>query len=424
MEMPRKTRKTKKNTCDVKYGTYEPRLRIALFTHDTFGLGHVRRSLNILHALSRRLPLSSFLLITGSPALSVLRDLPPNADVVKIPTVVKTGTAGSQPPHLRISVAETTVLRAGIIKQTVLAFAPDIFIVDNFPLGSQLELLPLLQALQSLPTKTIIGLRDILDTPDTVCTDWKRQGIYDVLERYYDKILIYGSQNVFDVVSNYRLSYRTAKKVRYCGYLTATEPIRKRPDTIRRLLGMDGHFILVTGGGGGDAFPLLNSYIEALPHLPDISSFIITGPLMGPSDRANLESKLNGNTQGIVMKDFVPDLSPYFRAADVVVTMCGYNTAAEIMVQNPKAIVVPRTWRYGEHVKRYRARNEGEQIMRAQALARSGFVTVIEPEQLQPEFLAQEVYSVLRRRKKTPRIKINVKGLETTVEEVLKTVIS
>jgi predicted glycosyltransferase len=363
------------------------------------------------------------MLITGSPALSFLRDLPSNADVVKIPTVVKTGTAGSQPPHLQISVAETTVLRTGIIKQTVLAFAPDIFIVDNFPLGSQLELLPVLQALQSFPTKTVIGLRDILDAPDTVCADWKRQGIYDVLERYYDKILIYGAQNIFDVVHNYCLSSRTAKKVRYCGYLTATKPIRQKPDTVRRLLGIDRPFILVTGGGGGDAFPLLNTYIEALPHMPDISSLIITGPLMGPSDRAHLESKLNGKPRRAVMRDFVPDLSPYFRAADAVVTMCGYNTAAEIMVQNPKAIVVPRTWRYGEHVKRTRAGNEGEQIMRAQAMAHSGFVNVIEPERLQPEYLAQEVDKVLRRRKKNSRIKINVQGLETAVEEILETVL-
>lgn len=407
----------------MEYEKASPRLRIALFTHDTFGLGHVRRSLNILRALSQRLPQSSLLLITGSPALSVLSNLPANADYVKIPTVVKTGSAGSHPPHLQISVAETTALRTGIIKQTVLAFAPDIFIVDNFPLGSQLELLPVLQTLRSLPTKTVIGLRDILDTPDTVCADWKRQGIYDVLERYYDKILIYGTKAIFDVVHNYCLSPRSAQKVRYCGYLTAAEPISRRPDTIRRLLGIKRPFILVTGGGGGDAFPLLNTYIEALPHLHDIDSLIITGPLMGQSDRASLESILNGNSHRAVIRDFVPDLGPYFRAADAVVTMCGYNTAAEIMVQNPKAIVVPRTWKYGEHAKRTSAGNEGEQIMRAQALAKSGIVHVIEPEQLQAEYLAQEVNRLLRQKRKNPRTKISVQGLEKAVEEILETVL-
>jgi predicted glycosyltransferase len=89
MGIPGKTRKTKRKTCHEKYGETAPRLRIALFTHDTFGLGHVRRSLNILRALSQRLPQSSFMLITGSPALSFLRDLPSNADVVKIPTLLK-----------------------------------------------------------------------------------------------------------------------------------------------------------------------------------------------------------------------------------------------------------------------------------------------------------------------------------------------
>lgn len=143
---------------------------------------------------------------------------------------------------------------------------------------------------------------------------------------------------------------------------------------------------------------------------------------MGLSDRTYLESKLNGKTGRATMRDYVPDLSPYLRAADVVVTMCGYNTATEIMVQNPKAIVVPRTWRYGEHKKRNTAINEGEQIIRAQALAQSGFVNLIEPEQLQPVYLAQQVDKILRQKKKKPRFKVNVRGLETAVAEILKTV--
>ena len=43
--------------------------RIAVFTHDTFGLGHVRRCLHILGSLAESAPDTALLLITGSPSL-------------------------------------------------------------------------------------------------------------------------------------------------------------------------------------------------------------------------------------------------------------------------------------------------------------------------------------------------------------------
>src|SRR6185369_10418676 len=111
--------------------------RIAIFTHDTFGLGHVRRCLHILRALARRSPDAAILLITGSPAVQLLEGLPGNADWVKIPTIVKTGSRGQGPPHLPVAKAEVAHLRERLIREAVAGFSPDVLLVDNFPLGSQ-----------------------------------------------------------------------------------------------------------------------------------------------------------------------------------------------------------------------------------------------------------------------------------------------
>src|SRR5687767_3515569 len=146
-------------------------LRLALFTHDTFGLGHVRRSVRIMRALAEAEPDAAQLLVTGSPALHAMADLPPHADYVKVPTTVKTGARGNQPPHLPIPPAERGRLRADLIREAVLGFAPDVFLVDNFPLGSQGELLPTLKALRATPTRIMLGLRDVLDAPEAVRAD-------------------------------------------------------------------------------------------------------------------------------------------------------------------------------------------------------------------------------------------------------------
>lgn len=229
----------------MPYSKLQP--RIVIYTHDTFGLGHVRRSLNIIRNLAKELPHATILLITGSHALSFLKELPPNVDFMKIPTAARHDAAGKHPPHLSIGLPEIILLRSAILKETVLNFKPDIFLVDNFPLGSRNELLPLLQKIDKAQSKTILGLRDIFDDSETVKRGWKKSNTYNALDRYYDKILIYGIQRVFDPIKAYEIPESIASKIHFCGYLTSLEPITKTTEEIRKELDVDGPVILANG---------------------------------------------------------------------------------------------------------------------------------------------------------------------------------
>ena len=122
--------------------------RIALFTHDAYGVGHIRRSSRILRAVAERSPDSPLLLITGAPATNLLRDLPENADTIKIPTIITSGTQGTRPPTLNLGLAELASLRGELTRKALALFDPDVFLVDNFPLGTRLELLPALRRVQ------------------------------------------------------------------------------------------------------------------------------------------------------------------------------------------------------------------------------------------------------------------------------------
>ena len=111
--------------------------RIAVFTHDAYGVGHVRRSSRILQALAQKEPSSALLLITGSPATHLLRELPPNADTIKIPTIVTSGAEGTQPATLGIGVAELASMRGELTRCALDLFGADVLLVDNFPLGTR-----------------------------------------------------------------------------------------------------------------------------------------------------------------------------------------------------------------------------------------------------------------------------------------------
>jgi predicted glycosyltransferase len=393
--------------------------RVAIFTHDTFGLGHVRRCLHVVHALAERAPDAAILFVTGSPALHALGSLPPNADFVKIPTIAKTGEKRLRPPHLPLPLDDVSSLRAALIREAVLSFAPDVLLVDNFPLGSRGELLPTLESLDRRRTRTVLGLRDILDAPETVRADWTRQGIYEVLRCHYDRILIYGVRDVLDVEQAYALPADVALKVHYCGYVTGNGGGNAPAEEVRRELGFDAPFLLATGGGGGDGFPLLSTVLDALPLIPRMPAMVLTGPLMSEAQRAQLRKKLNGHPQ-VQVREFVPDLRRYMGAAGVVVAMCGYNTAAEIMALRPRAVVVPRTWRYGEHLSRETAGAEWEQMMRARSLAELGLAQVLDPRSLTPGALAERIRAALDGRgEPRRRPEVDLMGLDRVTGHIL-----
>lgn len=392
--------------------------RVAVFTHDTFGMGDVRRCLRILSALSEAAPGSALLLVTGSPALSAFSSLPPNVDVVKVPTAVSTGSRSSRSPHLPIARAEVAKLRRDIIRQVVIGFAPDVFLVDNFPLGSENELLDTLHELRGQGARIVLGLRDVLDAPDVIRGEWERQGMYELLERYFDRILVYGAESVLDVRTAYRMPVSVALRVHYCGYVThGVDGVQDRD--LRAALSIEGRFVVVTGGGGGDAYPLLKLSLEAMRQLPDTATVLVAGPLMKVAERDELRRLADGRADVRVV-DQLDDLPRWLGGADAVISMCGYNTASEIAALGLRAVVVPRTWRYGEPIHHGGAGVEWEQLLRAQALTRLGYVQLLEPEQADSARLAEAVRSCLAAPRPAPAEPLRLDGVRTVTDQILR----
>lgn len=371
------------------------RRRIALFTHDAYGLGHVRRSVRIMRALAAADPDATMLLVTGSPATQALRGLPPRADWVKIPTIVTSGGSETKPPTLEMGVAELAALRGHIVKETLAGFAPDVFLVDNFPLGTRLELLPALREMRVRGVRTALGLRDVVDPPEKVRKDWARDGLYDVIERHYDRILVYGARGILDAVREYALPPRLAERVHYCGLVTPDAAPRPAED-VRREAGMPEGFLLATVGGGGDGLPLLMAFMDAYPSFPDRPALIVGGEFMGARDREALRVRAAA-APGVTLVESVADLPSLLAAAGAVVAMGGYNTCAEIVAARARAVIVPRSWRSGEHGSRETAKADGEQLHRARGLAAMGLVEIVEPQELSASTLVEALRRAIAR---------------------------
>jgi predicted glycosyltransferase len=298
-------------------------------------------------------------------------------------------------------------------------FEPDVFLVDNFPLGTRHELLPSLRDLRHRPTRTVLGLRDVVDPPEKVRHDWGRDGIYEIIERYYDRVLVYGGREILDAALCYGLSPAIAQRLAYCGYVAGDAPTKDSSESIRRELGFDNGYFLATVGGGGDGRPLLEAFLRALDSFPARPALVVAGEFMALADRAAITEAAK-KRPGVVVHDYIANLPAAMAAADLVVAMGGYNTSAEIVASGARAVLVPRTWRAGEHGSRGKTGVDAEQCVRAEGLARMGMVTVLDTEELSSESLANAMARAIEKPKQNGTSPLRLDGASTVAEHLLE----
>src|SRR5262245_15694566 len=255
--------------------------KILLYSHDTFGLGNIRRTLLLAQELKSHYPGASILIVTGSPVIHAFR-IPEGIDYVKLPCLDRTEAEHYEPRFLNDRAQEVRQTRTAILHNAVMGFGPDLLIVDKRPGGVDGELLPTLEALRAAAAnaKIVLGLRDILDAPERTQNAWRRNGSFEIIERFYDEVWIYGSRAIFDAVKEYDFPDSVAGITHFCGYL-------KRPT--KKAFPTNGPpEVLVTTGGGGDGFALIETYLEGLSGLPRstaLGSTVVFGPHMLARER-------------------------------------------------------------------------------------------------------------------------------------------
>ena len=383
-------------------------MRLLVYSHDAFGLGNIRRMLSICQHLLQNVSGLSILVLSGSPALHSLR-LPCGLDYIKLPCVSRSTIGKVGVRFLETPLVETIRLRSQLIQTAVANFQPDLFLVDKKPSGLEGELLPALYDLKTSRSqcKLVLMLRDILDAPEVTIRRWQQKNYYDLIANSYEQVWVGGTPNIFDVRREYQFPSAVARKVRFCGY------IRRGIDVVpsaqmRSQLGItpESKMILVTAGGGGDGESLLKAYLQGLTANRSIRQdfslkhVIVCGPEMPAQARQLLCQTASVHPQ-VRMLEFTPDLDSYMNAADVVVSMGGYNTICEILSLRKRAVVVPRH------------RPAREQLLRAERMAPLDVFRWIHPEELTADSLIQAVLSQLRRKTSDfhPSTKVDLNAL-------------
>lgn len=352
--------------------------RIALYSHDTQGLGHMRRQLLIASALLRMNPRPTLLMICGAKEVGAF-ELPPGVDCLILPSVSKVGSGAYEPRRLDMSLTDLTSIRANTICAAMESFDPDLVLVDKVPTGFQGELLPSLRWLKARGrARCILGLREVLDDPDAARRDWERDACDDAVADHYAQVWVYGDRGVYDPVAEYGFAACTASLTRFTGYLNPLDLDRIKEvggaheededAVIAEVCPVGKRLVLCAVGGGQDGAELALSFARAsLPS--DVVGLIVTGPYMPAGVRSELRAISMGRAD-LEVREFVTEPYRLMRRADAIVAMGGYNTVCEVLAFGKPSLIVPRV-----HPRR-------EQLVRAQSLSRLGLVDVLTPDLL------------------------------------------
>jgi predicted glycosyltransferase len=349
--------------------------RVLMYSQDGWGLGHLRRSFNIAGELLSLNPACDILIVADSPAVSIM-STHPRIEVLKLPTVIKTGDNSWRNATLSGRPGPVLQLRAKLLLETARAFKPDVILVDHMPVGAMGELKPMLEhvAAGRRRPRLLLGLRDIIDSPQVVRRVWQQLEAYDYLPAY-DGLMVYGSRAIYDAAAAYGLD-RAARSISFCDYVSTRPggaPARRTALP----------YVLMIGGGGNDAFPLASTFIDALKSLNGdlgLNAVMLTGPNMSAEERDALVRRL---PRMLRIAPPFDDATPWIRGAAAVVTMAGYNSLCELLRWQKKALVVPRPG------------PSAEQRMRSDLFSQRSLIRLVAPERLSTKTLADELGTLL-----------------------------
>ena len=324
-------------------------LRLALYSHDAKGLGHLRRNLALAHHLARALPGLTGRDVTGLVITGLApgqeHRLPEGFDWLVLPGVKKAeGTY--LPQRLRITREDLGLVRSALLSGVLTTFTPDLLIIDRHPYGVHQELRePLARLRQASPdARVVLGLREVLDTPETVQREGEELGEADTLRRLIDEVWVYGDASVHDLSATGEAPAALEERMRYTGYLAHGRDAAETTHGSEASGALAGNaevaeaFILTTAGGGSDGINLLRA--AAAARVPDgYRHVVVTGPQL---DAARFHQVAQAAGPRTIVRRTWPGMSHHIQRAAAVISMAGYNTVSEILASDTPALLVPR----------------------------------------------------------------------------------
>ena len=344
-------------------------MKVVIYCQHVLGEGHFFRTLEIARAMN----FCEAILVTGGGNINV--KFSSHIRHVSLPgLLMDSNFNGLHSVNPQKKVEDVKLARKKLLLDLIKKEQPDIFFIELYPFGRRafrFELIPVLDFItqnHQIKCKVVCSLRDIL-VEKTDTAKYERR-VIDALNKYFDAVLVHSDPELIRLDSTFSRVGKIKIPVVYTGFVTPV-PDPEKVQVFRQNTRLDknGTLIVASAGGGNVGAPLLKSVIQAYQQLPENKNIMLnvyTGPYMDKEDRAELHSF---SSTRIKVEEFTNDFVSLLGAADLSVSMAGYNTCMNIVAASVPAIV----WPFGQN---------REQRARAEKIAQFIPMTILEDEDL------------------------------------------
>jgi len=377
-------------------------VKIVFYCQHVLGLGHLFRSLEICKALHAH----EVILITGGPHIDVrlpghIREF--RLHELQMDRDFKGLFSSESSSGLNRIKNERQKRLLGFFKKE----RPDLFILELYPFGRKAfryELDPVLHAIREKK----LNVRGIFSSVRDVLVEKEDQELHELralrkLNNYFDGVLIHSDPEVVTLDETFYHYDDIRVPIVYTGYI-ASKPLPGSRARLRRQLGIadDDRLVVASAGGGNVGAPLLESVINAFARLDVNQSCylcVFTGPYLDQNDFKRLKTMANDHIQ---IEQFVPGFLSFMAAADLSISMGGYNTTMNILATGVPALV----WPFPQNQ---------EQRLRAERLQHKGLLRILDSQDMDPSQMASVIEHVMAEPLR-PRVAINLEGAVHTAE--------
>ncbi|MCU0532722.1 MAG: glycosyl transferase [Hydrococcus sp. Prado102] len=355
--------------------------KIMFYCQYLTGMGHLVRSTEIVRQLVKDFQVC---FINGGPTVPGF-EIPSEVEIATLPPLwIEDGEL--QVAEGFANLEEVKEARRNALINLFDKFRPDCLITEFFPFGRHklfFELIPLLDHIKSVApsTKIVSSVRDIVGRTDL---DKEAEIICELTSKYFDLILFHSDRKFQKLEESFSRVKELNCEVRYTGFVAQSSPENQTlSESDITNLNRKELLILVSVGGGRLGYELLESVIEAslilknkLPHHIQI----FTGPFM-PEEQFSQLQQLALDKSNVTLQRYTTNLMAYMEKADLSISLSGYNTTMNILRTGVRSLVAP--------IGHYSY--DKEQLVRTQKLENLGIVEVLDPENLEPAYLAQKI---------------------------------
>lgn len=379
-------------------------MRVSYYCQHVLGVGHFHRSLAICNAIACRHPTT--LILGGPPVDADYKKL----SLLKLPGLQMDSNFQNMTPctpgcHLDHVKEERKDLLFNHFQQN----QPEIFITELYPFGRKafkFELDPVLKAIKngSLP-KCICysSVRDILVEKTDGREKFERRVVL-TLNDYFQGVLIHADPNVIQLETTFSHLNDINIPLHYTGFVTKRATKEGGHEVRKKLqLNPEDKLIIASIGGGNVGGGLLLAVLQAF-RLLKVSNKIHLQLFCGPYCEPDLYQELTTYIQENISVDRFTDAFPdWLAAADLSISMAGYNTCMDLIQSGVPGLVYP-------------FQQNREQSLRANKLSKQAPISVLTEHQLEPEFLSQRMQDQMQKAKSLSTI--NLDGAENTAQQL------